>query len=134
MEGIYLFGNEHFKWYKIGTSQNIERRFRVVARDAPFPLALVKTWELNRRIRKRIERALHSRFAPKRIKGEWFALDECDLSLLAILEIGCLRDCLSLGSYEEYLAKLQERQRLEPEFSACMRLAAKLDATPIPTS
>jgi hypothetical protein len=54
---------------KIGTTSNLERRLSTMRVDSPSELKLLGTLAGGRKI----EAALHSRFAEDRKRGEWFA-------------------------------------------------------------
>jgi len=71
---VYLiqFGNE----YKIGTSNNVERRFRELKTQMPYEGKIIHTIQTGDP--KGIEAYWHNFFAEKRLKGEWFLLSEAD--------------------------------------------------------
>ena len=90
---MYICGNHKLGWYKIGASKQIERRVKSL--EVPFTVELIKTWPMSPKIMRRVEqRTLHTRFSPKRIRGEWFALTEEDLTLIATLQITSMADCI----------------------------------------
>lgn len=60
--------------YKIGYSGNVEQRVKAFSVQPPFEYELVHTIPVDDMIR--AEALVHERFAHKRIRGEWFALNE----------------------------------------------------------
>jgi hypothetical protein len=81
MEGIFIFGNVEQGWYKIGMSQSIEHRFEEISAIASCPLKISAQWPCQRKFFRQLELHLHDLFAPKRIEGEWFALEPADIAL-----------------------------------------------------
>jgi hypothetical protein len=73
---VYLlqFGNE----YKIGSSNNVERRFREIKTQMPYEGKIIHTITTGDPVG--IEYYWHNHFKDKRLKGEWFKLSASDLS------------------------------------------------------
>jgi hypothetical protein len=78
---VYIFraGN----MYKIGKSENPERRFTALRRAYPSPTEIVHTIQTDGM--SSLENQLHNRFISRRCFGEWFELDEEDLAWLKTL-------------------------------------------------
>jgi len=72
---VYLmkFGNE----YKIGTSINVERRFRELKTQMPYNGEIIHT--ITTGDPEGIEAYWHRYFSDKRLKGEWFDLSGADV-------------------------------------------------------
>lgn len=71
--------------YKIGYTFNIEKRLHTLQVGSPYLIRLVTHVKTDNH--KALESNIHSMFAPKRVRGEWFKLEEQDLNnLLQILE------------------------------------------------
>ena len=72
---VYLiqFGEE----YKIGTSNNVERRFRELKTQMPYEGKIVHTIVTGDP--EGIEAYWHQYYAEKRLKGEWFKLSKSDV-------------------------------------------------------
>jgi hypothetical protein len=72
---VYLlkFGNEH----KIGTSNNVERRFSQIRTQMPHEGKIIHTIETGDP--EGIEAYWHGYFADKRLRGEWFQLTPDDV-------------------------------------------------------
>lgn len=72
--------------YKIGRSINVEKRLQSLRTQSPDPITLVHAVPVSDSVW--AERFIHTRFAPHRGKGEWFALSSdqvawfCGLSRL----------------------------------------------------
>lgn len=63
--------------YKIGYSMDVENRIKAFSVQPPFDYQLVHSIPVDDMIQ--AEAALHKRFSGKRIKGEWFALEDGDV-------------------------------------------------------
>ena len=72
---VYLmqFGTE----YKIGTSSNVDRRFRELKTQMPYEGKVIHTIETGDP--EGIEAYWHGYFSEKRLKGEWFKLSASDV-------------------------------------------------------
>ena len=70
--------------HKIGKTTNIKSRTRLFEVKLPFPIELVHYAYFDDHTR--AEREIHQMFAAKRLEGEWFDLDEDDVS--AIMALG----------------------------------------------
>ncbi|HEU4554996.1 MAG TPA: GIY-YIG nuclease family protein [Chitinophaga sp.] len=74
---IYFIRETLFGHVKIGRSRNLEKRLRIFAADLPFETQLlryIKTYNYEK-----IELELHKIFSQKRVKGEWFRLEDEDI-------------------------------------------------------
>lgn len=70
---IYLLGNEHHGWCKIGMSKEPDRRLKDFS--LPFELGMlssVATFD-NFLAALLVERKLHGYYESRRIRGEWFS-------------------------------------------------------------
>lgn len=70
--------------YKIGCATNPRNRAKTFGIQLPFEvefLALIYTEDMYS-----LEGSLHEKFANKRVKGEWFALDAADVDYIQALE------------------------------------------------
>lgn len=77
---VYIIWSRDTGTYKIGYSRakNAKSRLEAVKTGHPFSLQLVREWTVNNP--RKLEERLHARFSAKRIRGEWFSLDESDLT------------------------------------------------------
>lgn len=66
--------------YKIGISEDIEDRFKVLQTANPSEILLVHTFDTNRA--GEAEKLLHKIFGNKRIRNEWFALAPSDIDFI----------------------------------------------------
>ena len=89
---IYVIKCREF--YKIGVTNCVERRHKGIGILLPFDMELVLNFKPSlskldkydkRREVRRIEKFLHHHFQMKRVKGEWFLLNEEDLSIIPSL-------------------------------------------------
>ena len=71
------------EYYKIGRSKTPKQRYEELATLPPWPTEMVHTIETKDRCQ--LEAELHSKFADKRKRGEWFELDEEDVTWLKTL-------------------------------------------------
>lgn len=69
---VYMMYMPQFKYYKIGFSNDPEKRFKAIETSIPFKLKLVFTMKDERS--SSIESNMHYKYDKYRIKGEWFQL------------------------------------------------------------
>jgi hypothetical protein len=78
---LYVIACHGFPYYKIGrTILPVEARFASIQTGSPFKLSLVSVMLVNNCFK--LEAELHYLFAEKRVRGEWFELDNKDLATL----------------------------------------------------
>lgn len=75
IQQTYLMNDENTGFYKIGKSKNPKYRESTLQSEKP-------TINLIHVIKQDIERELHNKFSDKRIRGEWFRLNDEDVSLI----------------------------------------------------
>jgi hypothetical protein len=75
---LYFIMNESTGYVKIGFTYDLEERLRKIRLGTPEPLTVIHKVET--RFYAELEKMLHERFANKRLRGEWFALNEDDLN------------------------------------------------------
>jgi len=84
---VYLMKDISNGFYKIGISTNPEYRERTLQSEKPTIEKICAKEFPNRTIASAIESALHKSYESKRIRGEWFNLDEFDvMDLIKTLE------------------------------------------------
>jgi hypothetical protein len=76
---VYLMKDETNGYYKIGISNKPEYREKTLQSEKPTIVLLSAKEYPTRIIAEAIESALHKAFESKRIRGEWFELDEKDV-------------------------------------------------------
>lgn len=76
---VYLMKDETNGYHKIGISNRPEYRERTLQSEKPTIVLLCAKEFPTRIIAEAIESALHKAFEDKRLRGEWFALDEKDV-------------------------------------------------------
>ena len=76
---VYLMKDESNGYYKIGISSKPEYRERTLQSEKPTIVLLGAKEFPIRTIAEAIESALHKAYGEKRIRGEWFALNEKDV-------------------------------------------------------
>lgn len=74
----YVYVLESGGRYKIGQTKDFEVRFKTLGKASPYPVNVISTTKV--RDMTQAERHLHDIFFGKRINGEWFNLDEADLT------------------------------------------------------
>lgn len=62
--------------YKIGVAGDVESRVRALQTGCPWPLTTVATLPGTRSLESRV----HARFEHRRVRGEWFELDDADVA------------------------------------------------------
>ena len=77
---VYFIKEFHSNTYKIGKAKNLENRLKIFEVKLPFE------WELVHSIKSDDysldEKLAHLFFKKKRVRGEWFNLNESDLELI----------------------------------------------------
>ena len=76
---VYLMHDTTNNYYKIGISNKPEYREKTLQGDKPTIDLICSKDFPNRRIAQSIENALHSNFSSKRIRGEWFDLNQSEV-------------------------------------------------------
>ena len=78
---VYLIKTEDF--YKVGISKDISLRVSTIQTSCPHKIDLVHNWEFDCASQsKEVEAHIHGLFEGKRIRGEWFELDDTDVMWL----------------------------------------------------
>lgn len=78
---VYVIQSEQGGPVKIGKAKNPRERIATLQTASPYPLRLLHVLPGGRPL----ERQLHERLAPFRLRGEWFDLDPKVLELLALI-------------------------------------------------
>jgi len=81
---IYLMYNPNNGFYKIGHSNNPEYREYTLSAQEPE----IKTLHYFKGLKK-IESKLHQLFSEKRVRGEWFSLNQNDVDYIKSLSDNC---------------------------------------------
>jgi hypothetical protein len=76
---VYLMIDRVNNFHKIGISNTPEYRERTLQSEKPTIELLAAKLYPSRKIAESIEKALHSTFKAKNIRGEWFNLDAVDI-------------------------------------------------------
>ena len=76
---VYLMTDKNTGLYKIGISKDPKYRERTLQSEKPTIDLICNKGFPNRKVAQAIESALHSLYGNKRIRGEWFNLDEQDV-------------------------------------------------------
>lgn len=78
---IYLDDSSNERFYKIGMSSSFAERFSAHQCSSPFEICVACAYFVGNMGLE--ERSLHEKFAKKRVRGEWFRLDDGDLNFIA---------------------------------------------------
>lgn len=78
--------------YKIGRAVKIQRRVWEINLTLPFEASLIHAIAVDNMVE--VERFLHRKFAPVRVRGEWFALTDSDVEWLRSFSELSIGDCL----------------------------------------
>lgn len=71
---VYIVGSPDYNFVKIGTTQNPADRFEEFQTASPFELYVYAIIPISRG-RVSLEKRLHKRYAPYRLRGEWFKIE-----------------------------------------------------------
>lgn len=79
---VYIIWSWNTKLYKIGHAIDSKKRIKRVQQEDKTVgrVTVIHTIEAN--YASQLERHLHERFRARRIRGEWFALEDADLDYL----------------------------------------------------
>ena len=77
---VYLLKIENKPQYKIGVTNNLNRRLKQISPKMPFELKVIHTIKDNQIYK--LEEKLHNKFKDKKIKGEWFKLNDNDVNYI----------------------------------------------------
>lgn len=77
---VYLMKDQTNNYYKIGYSKTPEYRERTLQSEKPTIEMICNKRLPSRKLAEAFEKALHSVFADKRHRGEWFRLDDNDVA------------------------------------------------------
>ncbi len=80
---VYVIQCGFDSYYKIGISDNVAERIKTLQIGCPFELILVMMCRLgSRTAATEAERQLHETLSSYCVRGEWFKLDQNQLSIL----------------------------------------------------
>ena len=87
MQILYVLQNGDTDQYKIGITNDLNRRLGEIQTGCPFELKVVKVWTHRQREQiKKYERVLHKYYEKcgcrLRTNGEWFSLHKADIAFL----------------------------------------------------
>ena len=109
MQNLYLI--ECHGYVKIGVAYNVERRLVDLSIGNPFELKILAAYAFNNA--QVVEQALHQRFEPSLVRGEWFSFTEQDILDFHILcqNLGGVLSTVEneMSEADEELAKEQKR-------------------------
>lgn len=74
---IYIIHASNTSTYKIGIAKDVEKRLKGLQTSNPNKLQVVNKFYFDNA--SKIESDLHEKFKDKRLNGEWFNLNVCDL-------------------------------------------------------
>lgn len=77
---VYLLYSPTNNTYKIGRAKEVYNRYGSIAKQSPVEIKLVHQFKSSNA--SKAERELHSRYASKRVLGEWFSLSEQDVEAI----------------------------------------------------
>lgn len=76
MQYLYIIKCQEF--HKIGIANDVDTRLSQLSTGNPYPLDVVSIYGFQNA--ETVERALHQRYSDVRVRGEWFGLDDHDIS------------------------------------------------------
>lgn len=87
---------------KIGISGSPQNRLHHLQGSSPWPMTLDYQWEVPRDLARPIEREVHERLKPRRVRvhGEWFKIDPGNAAA-AVLRVLYARGVLTWPSQED---------------------------------
>lgn len=73
---VYVIRNRRMNLYKIGHTDNVNRRLKELQRTSAHTLDLWVAWQCSALAARAFEATAHVKFVGYRTHGEWFQLDE----------------------------------------------------------
>jgi hypothetical protein len=125
---LYIIGNRDQNIYKVGISNNPLSRIKGIQTGCPFPLTIIKKYNLNSHssnIEKKIHNFLEQDKSVKSMVGEWFS---CDVRMIDSLVQSEMVDIQK----EEAVKKQKEKEQIEAEKIALTRQKEELELAMIP--
>jgi predicted GIY-YIG superfamily endonuclease len=77
---IYLIKSSINNYYKIGLAKDINKRIKTLQTGNAEELILITSYKTNPKIAPKLEFSLHNYYNLKRIKSEWFNLNDDDVN------------------------------------------------------
>ena|SRR5687767_13808899 len=75
---VYFIQNKFSGFIKIGRTKNIERRIAIFTKMFSFPIQVIQ--HIRTLNYERIEKSFHNYYSKKRVRGEWFNLNDTDIA------------------------------------------------------
>lgn len=83
---LYLIKNSTHGLYKLGYSDDVQRRLNDLQRESAYALELVAEWRCPKVCVRAFESLLHDKLSYCRTHGEWFAIDDETLAEIEQLD------------------------------------------------
>ena len=86
---IYLIKSKQSQLYKIGISDNPQKRIKNLQTGNPEDLIIIHTYKTKNY--NKVEKALHNRYSYLKLNGEWFEFD-------VFIEVNFLKECILIDN------------------------------------
>jgi len=124
---LYIIGNDEEKTYKIGISNNPDSRLKSIQTGCPFPLSLIKQYNLGGHassVEKIVHHFLESNNNVKSMVGEWFSCSVKDVDDIVQKELVIHQQ---RTEKEEKIRKKKEEEKLEKEKQIMLKATQELE-------
>jgi len=124
---LYIIGNDEEKTYKIGISNNPDSRLKSIQTGCPFPLSLIKQYNLGgyaSSVEKIVHHFLENNNNVKSMVGEWFSCSVKDVDDIVQKELVIHQQ---RTEKEEKIRKKKEEEKLEKEKQIMLKATQELE-------
>jgi len=129
---VYIIGNNDHNMFKVGISNDPNKRIKGIQTGCPFPLSILKKYNLNSHsslVEKKIHTLLDKDNEVKSLMGEWFS---CKLDKIDKLILDESKEILKIQDTQQKKEKEEERKKIEKEKIKLTQQKEELEIAMIP--
>ena len=129
---VYIIGNNDHNMFKVGISNDPNKRIKGIQTGCPFPLSILKKYNLNSHsslVEKKIHTLLEKDKEVKSLMGEWFS---CKLDKIDKLILEESKEILKIQDTQQKKEKEEERKKIEEEKIKLTQQKEELEIAMIP--
>ena len=129
---VYIIGNNDHNMFKVGISNDPNKRIKGIQTGCPFSLSILKKYNLNSHssmVEKKIHTLLKKDKEVKSLMGEWFS---CKLDKIDKLILEESKEILKIQDTQQKKEKEEERKKIEEEKIKLTQQKEELEIAMIP--